>query len=214
LGPVVSKGRRDQLLRPHLDFTFTVPDWIRPDWAAKIGLADRWRSDKPVVMLPTFAQQQRYGVYAFARRHVNWDNVLAYAAMQGIEIRHPLHDLRLTRFFMGAAGGILIRGGQRKHLLREAMRGTLPEVVRTRRDKANFSAPIIDGVSAHLEQRALMDSPCVQLGWVDAGRLAEFHAAHAKWVHAGATGPVPRLPYAPVWSAIAMNTWLEHAVRL
>ncbi|MFD2031257.1 asparagine synthase-related protein [Ancylobacter dichloromethanicus] len=75
------------------------------------------------------------------------------AAQYGVEQRHPLHDLRLLRFFMGAAGGMLLRSGERKHLLREAMRGTLPEVVRTRKTKAHFSAPIIDALAQAFDRR-------------------------------------------------------------
>src|SRR6185503_13508877 len=117
--------------------------------------------------------------YALARRHVNVDNGLTYAASMGVELRHPLHDIRLTHFLMGAAGGMLRRAGLKKHLLREAMRGTLPEPVRTRTGKANIGPPVIDAVTARLAERPIGDLHCVKLGWVDAAQLEQYHVAHA-----------------------------------
>jgi asparagine synthase (glutamine-hydrolysing) len=145
---------------------------------------------------------------------VNTENTVAYAASRGIELRHPLHDFRLTQFLIGAAGGVLRRNGVKKHLLREAMRGTLPEVVRERRSKADMSPPIIDGVTARLETRPLRDLHCVKRGWVDAEVLETHQAKHLAWRQAGSVDAVPSVPYAPVWNAIAIDLWLEHAVGL
>ncbi len=73
-----------------------------------------------------YASRFRYQVYDTGRRHVNWDNVLAHADRCNVEIRHPLHDLRISHFAMGADGQYFLRGDETKHLLRLAMRGTLP----------------------------------------------------------------------------------------
>jgi asparagine synthase (glutamine-hydrolysing) len=201
-------------LRPHLDFNPAPPEWIGREWAKRIGLSDRWRNAPGPPSLGRFAQGQRYHVYALARRHVNVDNGVAYAASQGVELRHPLHDLRLTRFLMGAAGHMLRQGGRKKHLLREAMRGTLPEAIRTRTTKANIAPPIIDGVATRLAERPIREFRCVKLGWVDAAVLERYHDAHVAWRHARKTGEIPIQPYSAVWNALATDIWLEHAVGL
>ncbi|MEP6915260.1 MAG: asparagine synthase-related protein, partial [Acidobacteriota bacterium] len=214
LGPIVSPHRRARALRPHLDFQHTAPPWISPDWAQRARLADRWR-DAPRPPAPGgFAQAQRYHAYALARRHVNVDNGIAYTATRGVEFRHPLHDIRLTRFLMGAAGGMLRRAGVKKHLLREAMRGTLPEIVRTRTGKANIAPPVIDAVTARLIERPIADLHCVKLGWVNGARLEHYQAAHAAWRSAGTPANLPPEPYGPVWNAVAIDLWLEHAFGL
>ena len=214
LGPIVSRRRRARALRPHLDFQHAPPPWISPDWARRARLSDRWR-DAPRPPTPGgFAQAQRYHAYSLARRHVNVENGVAYAASRGVELRHPLHDLRLTRFLMGAAGGMLRRAGVKKHLLREAMRGTLPEIVRTRNGKANIAPPVIDAVTARLAERPIGDLHCVKLGWVDAARLEQYHAAHAAWRSEGTPAKLPPEPYGPVWNAVAIDLWLEHAFGL
>ncbi len=214
VGPIVSPRLRERALRLHLDFSYDIPAWIRPDWAKRIDLADRWRQDELPVALPSYAQRQRYQVYSFGRRHVNWDNVLAYVDSQGIEVRHPLHDLRLTSFLMGAAGDLLLRNVQKKYLLRQAMRGTLPEVVRTRLDKANFAATLIDAVEQRLRERKPEDLLGVQMGWVDGKMIAAAHDAHLAWRDAGFPRDLPQIHYGSVWFTVATDLWLEHAFKL
>ena len=212
--PIVSSRRRERLLRPHLDFNATLPRWINPQWAHETRLVQRWRAAPRPPELGSYAQMQRHQVYSMARRHVNVDNVLCYAASRGVELRHPFHDLRLTHFLMGAAGGALRRNGRKKHLLREAMRGTLPEAIRGRTSKANISAPIIDGVTARLAERPFRDLQCVRRGWLDLDALETAHTRHLAWRRSGTEDSVPAMPYAPVWNAIAIDLWLENAFSL
>ena len=58
-----------------------------------------------------------------------------------IESRSPFLDYRLLEFILGQDIELMIRGGWSKALLREAMKGVLPEVVRTRIVKMGFDTP-------------------------------------------------------------------------
>ncbi len=214
LPPVLSPAHRARLLRPHLDFSYFSPDWIRPEWARKIDLYDRWRAAPDPPPLGGFAQSQRYHVFNLARSHVYIDNLLCYVSSQGMELRHPFHDMRLASFMMGCPGGLLQKGGVRKHLLREAMRGTLPEEVRTRGGKANFTHTLTEAILQRFRERRLEDMACVKLGWVDPARLTRIHQDYEAWTKAGCTGPFPRVSYAPVWNAISVDLWLENVVGL
>ena len=147
LGPLLSPSRRAAIIRPYVKPGRDVPRWIAADWARSIGLAERWAEAESTIPLPGYAQRQRYGVYAYAQRYIGHESVQAYAERLGVELRHPFHDLRLTRFVMGLPGNALRRGNVRKYLLREAMRGTLPEAVRTRGDKVVFQRAIRDAVA-------------------------------------------------------------------
>ncbi|MGN6819159.1 MAG: asparagine synthetase B family protein [Sphingomonas sp.] len=214
IGPIVSARRRARVLRPHLDFALTAPDWIVPDWARRIDLSDRWRAAATPPASPLLAHQQRYAIYSLARRQMNIDNLLAYVASRGVELRHPFHDFRLTRFLMGAAGGMLRRGGVRKHLLREAMRGTLPEPVRQRHDKAKLTSPIYDAVAARLRERPIHTLAPVRNGWVEVEGIAAIEAEHAAWRADGARGKPPASNYGAVWNIVAIDLWLEQAAGL
>lgn len=212
--PLLSRRYRAQLIHPHLQYDAGVPEWIRGDWAARIGLEARWQADHPPVALPTFAQKSRLAVLTAARRHVNFDNVLAYVESRGVEIRHPFHDLRLARFYMGAAGAVMRADGERKYILREAMRGTLPEKVRQRRDKAFFVAHLVDAVNELMERRPPEQMLTVRMGWVDPAALRRLTEPYRKWRADGAAGPMPQTTLNPVWCALATDIWLENAFGL
>ncbi|WP_082006788.1 asparagine synthetase B family protein [Sphingomonas sp. ERG5] len=214
LMPLISARHREALLQPHLDFRLDPPDWIRPDWMARIGLEARWRDGIARQGLRGFTQRSRYAVFTHARRHIGYEPVFAYAESQGIETRHPFHDLRLADFFMGASGSLLRKHNCRKFLLREAMRGTLPELVRTRTTKAYFVGHIVDAVDGLFEQRAPRDLLPATLGWIDPDRIAALHAPFSKWRRDGSTGPIPETQWGPVWFALAMDMWLENAFGL
>jgi asparagine synthase (glutamine-hydrolysing) len=209
--PIFSRAYRTRFLRPHLTYDGSVPGWIRSDWAERIGLAARWETELPSVDFRNFAQMQRYNVFAHARRHLAHDTILACAEQHGVEIRHPLHDLRLANFFMGVPGRVLLRNGERKYLLREAMRGTLPESVRQRQDKAIFITSLIDAIADRFRECPPAKLLPVKLGWVDGDKLEEMFAPALDWRGSGSVGPLSRGRIGPVWFVIAIDMWLERA---
>ena len=58
-----------------------------------------------------------------------------------IETRSPFLDYRLVEFAFSLSNRFKIRDGLGKWLIREGMRGILPEPVRARKDKQGFNAP-------------------------------------------------------------------------
>ncbi|MDM4772317.1 asparagine synthase-related protein [Solimonas sp. SE-A11] len=178
------------------------------------GLSDRWRQDAPSLAGSSLSQQWRYAAYVVPTRHVLLDNVIAHVDAQGVEVRHPFHDLRLTRFLMGAAGGMLRRGQQPKHLLREAMRQRLPEAVRPRQMKTDFSMPIVEAVVRRLQEHGVNQPAgreCRMAGWAAAGGLpqdAPVLAGRHRY-RAGANGGA-----AGMLGGVSTDLWLTQAFRL
>lgn len=212
--PLASRKHRKALLTPHLDFRLDQPDWIRPDWVARIGLADRWHQKIARAGLRGMDQQSRYSVFSLGRRYTMVDTVLAFAESHGVEVRHPFHDLRLTRFFMGAGGEHLRKFNTRKYLLREAMKGTLPEKIRQRRTKSYFVSHQVDAIGELLRQRPVHELTAVKLGWIVPERIAAMHAPFEAWRRNGSEGPIPDGAWGPVWFTLATEMWLEHAFGL
>ena len=62
----------------------------------------------------------------------------------GIEVRMPFLDWRLVTFAFSLPDESKIGGGFTKRILREAMRGIMPESLRTRRSKIGFNSPLPD----------------------------------------------------------------------
>jgi len=58
-----------------------------------------------------------------------------------LEGRVPFLDYRLVEKTLALNGRDLIHRGTTKHIFREAMRGVLPESIRTRQDKVGFATP-------------------------------------------------------------------------
>ncbi|MES2055523.1 MAG: asparagine synthase-related protein [Pseudomonadota bacterium] len=214
IGPIVSERRRRRAVWPFVDPATPLPPWIRTEWAGQVGLAERWRAESHGDDLPGFAQKRRSAALAPAHRELVFDPVLACVARHGVELRHPFHDLRLVRFFMGASGGMLLRDGQRKHLLREAMRNTLPEPIRTRRDKAGFAAPIIDATAQYFDQRPATELLAARMGWVDGAVVGQLFAGHRAWRNSGLAGPAPNPFLTGIWACVAVDIWLENAFKL
>lgn len=210
-GPLLLARHREQMARPHLEFSHVPPEWLRPEWAARNDLSERWRADRSPYQLDSFAQRGRCFRYVMARSHINHENVLSFAASKGVELRHPLHDLRLTHFLMGVPGAMLLRRGEHKYLLRQAMRGTLPERVRTRQSKAQFVPPMYIALDQFFAATPVKQLLAVQMGWVDSARIEAYRHAHLAWFNNGRPGQMPLEPLGPLWALISTEIWLRHA---
>lgn len=58
-----------------------------------------------------------------------------------LEARAPFLDYRLVENSLASSENMLIRKGYTKNILRESMRGYLPEIIRIRKDKIGFDTP-------------------------------------------------------------------------
>jgi asparagine synthase (glutamine-hydrolysing) len=70
------------------------------------------------------------------------------ATYYGLERAHPFADRDLIAFVMAIPGEIVLWKGVYKGLFREAMRGILPEVIRSRSWKADFTQLECDAAAA------------------------------------------------------------------
>ncbi|PKO22877.1 MAG: asparagine synthase (glutamine-hydrolyzing) [Chloroflexi bacterium HGW-Chloroflexi-1] len=113
--------------------------WLAPDFAAsQAAAAGRWRTESAV---GSRLSRGLYRALAFdplpSLLRFDDRNSMAHS----IESRVPFLDYRLIEFCFALPSAQKIRDGATKHILRQAMRGTIPESVRTRHDKIGFSTP-------------------------------------------------------------------------
>jgi asparagine synthase (glutamine-hydrolysing) len=119
-----------------------------------------------------------------------------------VESRLPFLDVRVAEFGMALAEGQRVRGAVTKRVLREAMRGLVPDMVLDRRDKLGFSTP---------EERWLLrDAPV----WVEAtlkagvesskGVLSQSVLERAKAMIAG-TEPFS----SELWRWLCFGLWMK-----
>lgn len=169
------------------------PAWVRPDFARRAGMtAPRPRSrpgriwsDETAVYLRVLAGQLERGPF-----------------LEGMEMRYPFLHRPLAEFGLRLPVAERRRPGGSKWVLREAMRGILPETVRTRRGKGGIGARILWALQREAPRiRWLLDDPLVaQAGWVDADgvRGAVEHARQ---------GQVENISH--LLGTLSLETWLR-----
>ena len=73
-----------------------------------------------------------------------------YSMGHGVEVRSPFLDWRVVCYCFSLPSESVLGGGFTKRILREAMRGRLPETIRTRAQKVPFKSPMSEWWSGAL----------------------------------------------------------------
>ncbi|MCM3880915.1 MAG: asparagine synthase-related protein [Vicinamibacterales bacterium] len=96
-------------------------------------------------------------------------------ALHGLDLAYPFLDRDLIAFIMSIPGDVHAYNGVPRALLREGMRGVLPDSIRARTWKSDFSPFVNMGLShdaAVILQTLTPDCLGVRFGYLDAERLA------------------------------------------
>jgi asparagine synthase (glutamine-hydrolysing) len=78
-----------------------------------------------------------------------------FSMAHGVEVRSPFMDWRLVCYCLSLPSRAVLGDMQTKRVLREAMRGLLPEQVRTRSQKVPYKAPLAEWWSIGLREYVL-----------------------------------------------------------
>ncbi len=117
-----------------------------------------------------------------------------------LEARSPLLDHELLEFAASIPADLKVRGLQKKWILREALRGWLPDEILDR-PKQGFSVPVSAWLRhelAELAQSVLLDRRSLDRGYFQAGQVEAMLARH----RAGTTDEGKRL-----WSLFVLELW-------
>lgn len=119
-------------------------------WAKRRRLhaANSWFDGSLLETLEPHDQEGELDLASMLRRAVEISPLPLYLRVEdrnsmahSVEVRLPFLDYRLVSLLFGLAPEWHLRGPWNKFVLREAMRGRIPESVRTRVDKMGFSHP-------------------------------------------------------------------------
>ncbi|MGQ0816174.1 MAG: asparagine synthetase B family protein [Gemmatimonadota bacterium] len=175
-----------------------VPRWLNGSFAHRTNVIDRLRDARsPRARLgrffPTHSAVELARVASWVQRGLFEDRV---------EVRYPFLARDLVEFTLQLPVSMKIRPQGRKWVLREAMRGTLPEEVRTRVAKGGIDARILWTLQHErsLIDALLTDSQLERLGCIDPIELHKTidSARHGVWkntVH--------------LLSVLALESWLR-----
>jgi asparagine synthase (glutamine-hydrolysing) len=130
----------------------------------------------------------------------------------GLEHFDPFFDHRLVEFMFRVPGSMKIRDGVTKRLLREAMRGILPEATRTRIKKTGWNAPAhvwfsgrgLERLRDLVTSRAFRERGIYDLATVD--RLIAEHTGNT-----APGGPHDHMMF--LWQLVNLEIWLGTLAR-
>jgi asparagine synthase (glutamine-hydrolysing) len=176
------------------------PPWVRPELAARVSLADRLVPAEP----PRFRRAAAAEVFYKAALEGNLihgrEIAERSASAHGLEERHPLHDRRVAQFALATPDAHFAEETRRyKVVLGDAARGLLPDSVRLRQSKAEFSCLYAKAFEALGEEDALNASEASSRGWID------IEGARRAYREAKQSGPWHQL--ATIWMVFAIDLW-------
>jgi len=122
-----------------------------------------------------------------------------------IETRSPFLDFRLAEFAFSLPSKHKIRDGLGKWTIREGMKGILPELVRTRRDKQGFNAPTVHwfrGETGRMVRDILASASARQRGILKTEHVLRCFDEHA----AGAANH-----YMAIWQWLNLELWMRQS---
>lgn len=124
----------------------------------------------------------------------------------GIEVRMPFLDWRVVCFAFSLPDQSKAGGGYSKRILREAMRGVLPETIRTRTEKIGFQAPLSEWMNGDLGAWAwerVQTKRFLEIEVWDGPAIRDFMAPHQA-AHDWKDGNARK-----VWRYLQADLWRE-----
>ncbi len=152
-----------------------------------------------------FASRSQRGIYrlitgGFETQVLEWND--RDAAGAGVEFRFPFFDRRLAEFCLRIPEDQRQRGAIWKLALRNAMEGRLPDRVRNKTYKAEFSE-LFENVISAPQCKARLANPAIlrHTDWLDPERFA---AHRDSMVESGR--------FRPVWLILGVDLWFENVL--
>ncbi len=129
------------------------------------------------------------------------------ASRQTLELRTPYRDRRLVEFMMVLPAHQLYRYGLYRHILRNAMHGRLPEVIRTRPGKTSWISLFFRGMEREKDtlQNYIQDPQAFWRKFVRSGWLLNHWDTVFTRDQDGADEIVP-------WLCVSYETWYRHHI--
>jgi asparagine synthase (glutamine-hydrolysing) len=108
------------------------PNWVNQSFAARVNLVDRWRVLNTELPAAHPTRPKTVELLAGSNWWCLFENSDPGVSTVPVEIRHPFMDVRLVKYLLAIPS---VPWCVDKHILRESVRGVLPEEIR-RRPKA------------------------------------------------------------------------------
>ncbi len=177
------------------------PDWLTPGLVWRTNLSERLHYGDRQATSP-LQERRRFcesGWEAFV-----YETAALRQQQVGGELRHPYYDSRLIRFALALNESHRWADRQSRAIQRRAMCGRLPDVIRTRTSKAEFSHLFLEQFDAAGGRRAF-DYLGIARGrdWLVGSEMARMYGELEQDVECGRS---PEHLW-PLWLGLAVDSW-------
>jgi len=187
-----------------------VPPWLSPQFARHIHLTERLRLETVRRSGSSFAQEDIYRTLLNGWQSHGNEMGDRFSARLSMEERAPLNDQRIIEFAFAIPEEQHWRQEPSKFLLREAMKGLLPESVRNRRTKAEFSHTFAETLQTQGGSILLDSLLTEEFGWVQGGQVPSMYRAMIDLYSKGNSQYADYIW--PLWMIFGIELWLSTIV--
>ncbi|MFZ2063748.1 MAG: asparagine synthase-related protein [Candidatus Binatus sp.] len=180
---------------------------VMPAFAARTKLLDRLSARWPLPSSRTFTQQDMFQTYLSGQLPYGLEMDGRWTARFRLEARHPFLDRRIMEFAFAIPDNQRFRPGVSKFVLRNSMRGILPEKIRRRSDKSNLSELYPMAMIALGGERLFDRLNIVQSGWVDGVVLRRLYRSMAEAF--SRRDPSYEENILELWKVFAVELWFS-----
>jgi asparagine synthase (glutamine-hydrolysing) len=184
-------------------------DIIAPDFRRRIQLEERRRT--------YLEQQRRVEKTARAQHHRHLALPMQGQALEildrtararGLEVRFPFFDRRLVEFCLALPADQKLRNGYGRYILRAAMQERLPDPVRTRLSKVDFTPHLASGLYREWRRGApLLRASRVDKEYIRPTSLADIgHIVHEE------KDDLPARTLYALLQAVILSEWMRTQV--
>jgi asparagine synthase (glutamine-hydrolysing) len=189
---------------PRLGF-FSVPPWVRSDFARRYYLHQRGRAYARRIFGPP--TDTSWNLFMLATTSGDWQR-WHLAAPLGLNLSQPFRDPRLVCFTLGLPRHLRGVPGLTKPVLQTAMRGVLPEEIRTKKCSPGFDDVFGMGLRRNLPhlERLVRHAAFAELGIIDPEKLIPVLRQAALGI--GDSQATDRLD-----KTLSLIAWFDQALR-
>ena len=185
----------------------SIPSWINLQFARRIQLSERLRKQPTRREFSNYAQRGRYHFLTSGDESLLLETLERTASCFGLELRHPFYDQRIIEFTLALPDTQCWRRDQQKFILRQAMHKLLPEIVRQRRTKADFSYVFPETLQAQRGEHCFDYLAIASLEWIDSERVRKMYR---QMIQAYARGDKNYyINIYPLWMIFGIELWFK-----
>jgi asparagine synthase (glutamine-hydrolysing) len=143
------------------------PDFIPNEFARRIDLIGRLRAIAPRPAGTSYSQLSMFEWFSDGWMAHVMEREDRSSAQAGIEEAHPFYDLRLIEFCFALPEDQRVRNNCTKYVLRNAMKGLLPESIRARSTKSELTQTLVRMFDRVGGAKFFDHLTIAERGWVD-----------------------------------------------